>query len=387
MPTPLACFAVTAPGLEAPTAAELRQLQLLPTPTTGGVEFSGALTDVYRANLHLRTANRVLLRLGTFRATAFWELRKQASRLPWAEYLSPAQAVCVRATCHKSKLYHSSGVAERVVGAISDSLGQPVLTRPTLDEDDATAVAATAAPPQLIVVRLLHDQCTISLDTSGLLLHQRGYRLATAKAPLRETLAAGILHLAQWDEQAPLLDPFCGAGTVVIEAALRAAQRPPGQNRRFAFMDWPNFDLQAWGTLLAATPPRPAPALPQLFASDRDAGAIAATHANAARAEVSAYLDCAQRAVSAIEPPPTPGWVITNPPYGLRVSEHAALRNLYAQFGHTLRAKCPGWRVAFLCPDPALAHQTGLTFDPAHCPTLVNGGMRVTLWQSIVPKA
>lgn len=387
-------YAVTAPGLEALAAQELRRLGLLkgdPTSGTaeretrplshqeseaGGVAFDGELEDLYRANLHLRTASRVLVRLGTFRAVSFPELRKKARRLAWERYLAPGQPVALRTTCHKSRLYHSDAVAERVAGAIGDRLGSPtppVKVKPSSDE----STGAAGEHHQLVVVRMLNDECTVSVDASGQLLHRRGYRLASAKAPLRETLAAALLLAAGWDEAAPLLDPFCGSGTIAIEAALLAQGLPPGHSRRFAFMKWPAFDPKRWGALLAAAQPRPTAALPVILASDRDAGAIRLARENAERAGVAQAIEFSTRAVSAITPPAGPGWVVTNPPYGVRVSANQDLRNLYAQLGHVLRRHCSGWQVAILSSDRKLLAQTGLRLDTSF--TTVNGGVKVRL--------
>jgi len=219
-------FAVAAPGLEPYTALELRKIDLLPSPpgqdpasppqgypqkTTGGVPFRGRLKAVYMANLWLRTASRVLLRLGEFHAAAFSETRKKASRLEWERFIIPGRAVAIRVTCRKSRLYHSDAVAERVAGAIADRIGK---SSPLVKFDPQSSDKL----PQLIIVRLFHDQCTISIDTSGANLHRRGYRLATAKAPLRETLAANMLLASGWDMTSPLLDPFCGSGTTCLSA-------------------------------------------------------------------------------------------------------------------------------------------------------------------------
>lgn len=367
-------FVVSAPGMEALIAREMRALELtgkrVAQPTVGGVEFTGSLQDLYRMNLHLRTASRVIVRLGEFYAAAFSELRKKASRLPWEHYLRPGQPVALRVTCHQSKLYHSDAVAERVVGAIGDRLGAPS-ELVGWDEDSAEL------PPQIVVVRLLDNLCTVSVDASGLLLHRRGYRLATAKAPLRETLAAAMLLASGWDGAAPLLDPFCGSGTIPIEAALLARQIAPGKARRFAFMDWPDFAADLWEEVRAAALAAERDAAPQILASDRDAGAIRAAEANAARAGVADAITFTCQAVSAITPPPGPGWVVTNPPYGVRVSAAKDLRNLYAQFGNVLRTHCSGWRVALLCSSLPLLQQTALRLDTSL--SWVNGGLRVLL--------
>jgi putative N6-adenine-specific DNA methylase len=377
-------FAITAPGMEKLTSLELRQLGMLGSAVEaqrqaegGGVEFSGGLEELYWANLHLRTASRVVVRLGDFYAAAFSELRKKAGRLRWERYLRPGQPVSLHVTCHKSKLYHSDAVAERVAGAIGDRLGRPTpLLKPSETEQDQ--------PPQLALVRLVNDHCTISVDSSGALLHRRGYRLATAKAPLRETLAAGMLMAAGWDRTSPLLDPFCGSGTIAIEAAMMAGGLPPGRRRRFAFMDWPGYEAKQWEALLAEVQPRSASELPVIQASDRDAGAIEMARANAERAGTAEWIEFACRAVSAIEPPEEPGWVVANPPYGLRVSEGKDLRNLYAQLGNVLRRGCPGWRVAILCSDRKLLAQTGLILDTSV--EMVNGGVKVWLGRGrVVP--
>lgn len=413
-------FAVCAPGLEPFLAQEIEQLgrhsptvnreadgakggepasasrihPALPSgpgdlcPGEGGVEFGGSLSDLYRANLWLRTANRILVRLGEFYATAFPELRRKAGHLSWERYLAPGRPVALRVTCRKSRLYHSGAVAQRIAGAIADRLGQPPLVA-TFDED--------ADLPQLIVVRLASDRCTISVDSSGALLHRRGYRLAGAKAPLRETLAAGMLIASGWDMVSPLLDPFCGSGTIAIEAAMMARGIAPGGARRFALMDWPNFDGQMWAALLAdadrrgggtgrgtgggtggVTPPLHAP---QISASDRDAGAVESAIANAERAGVADLIEFSCRAVSAIEPPGSVGWVVTNPPYGVRVSGGRDLRNLYAQFGNVMRARCPGWHIALLreADSDQLIRNTGLPFDVPQGIGLVNGGLKVKL--------
>lgn len=368
-------FAVTAPGLEALTALELGRLGLLPASfvadqQAGGVPFEGTADALYRANLHLRTASRVLVRLGMFYAAAFSELHKKASRLPWERYLAPGQPVAVRVTCHKSKLYHSDAVAERIARAIADKLGKEVPRLKPGDEDAEN-------PPQLVVARLVNDQCTISIDSSGELLHRRGYRQAVAKAPLRETLAAGMLLASGWDAASPLLDPFCGSGTIPIEAALLALGFAPGRSRRFAFMNWPSFDAKIWKSILAESTPPTRTEMPIIQASDRDAGAVRMAQENAERAGVAGCIQFTCRAVSAIEPPAGPGWVVANPPYGLRVSEGKDLRNLYAQFGNVLRVKCPAWQVAILCNDVALLAQTGIKLDTSL--SLINGGVNVRL--------
>jgi putative N6-adenine-specific DNA methylase len=352
---PFSLFAVTAPGLEALTGRELEQLGLPPIGTEpGGVSFQGSLLDLARANLWLRTASRVLLRLGSFQARALGELERKSSTLPWGQWLPPGVPLVVRATSRKSRLYHQRAVAERIAAG-SGAAGTA-----------ATGAAAgeEEAPGQLVIVRLFRDECSVSLDSSGALLHRRGYRLQTAKAPLRETLAAALLIASGWPPKEPLLDPFCGSGTIPIEAALLARGLPPGARRDFAFRHWPSWDEALWRTLVAeaeagALPRAPAP----ILGADRDAGAIAAARANAERAGVARDIEFRAAALSALAPPAGRGHLVTNPPFGVRIGDRKALRDLYARLGQVARARLSEWELTLLVPSTPLEHATGLQFD------------------------
>ncbi len=390
-------FAATAPGLEPFTAQEIQSL--FPEPATisdaedkeslralppfavqidpGGVTFKGDLSTLYRTNLHLRTASRILARVGNFfYATTFPELQKRASRLPWERFLAPGQPVAIHITCHGSKLFHQGTVARTILAALAERMGQP---SPSVKADQHIE----DHPPQLVMVRLVDNQCTVSMDSSGELLYKRGYRQAVAKAPLRETLAAAMLMASGWDKASPLLDPFCGSGTIPIEAALMALGIPPGINRRFAFMDWPNFDQALWDDLHRRSSIVRGQLQPLVIqASDRDAGAIKMAHENAERAGGADIIEFKCQAVSSITPPPERGWVVTNPPYGLRVSEGKDLRNLYAQFGNVLRLHCPGWQVAVLSSDPVLLGQMWMDLDTSL--GFVNGGIQVRVARGVV---
>ncbi len=278
--------------------------------------------------------------------------------------------MALRVTCHKSRLFHSAAVTERVMESIGSRLGRIPPTKKFGGEEEGN-------PPQLIFVRLVENRCTLSLDSSGALLSRRGYRLATAKAPLRETLAAGILMASGWDLKSPLIDPFCGAGTIPIEAALMARKIAPGLHRHFAFMDWPNFDAETWERLKALSREGEAKSLPPIMGSDRDAGAIRAAGENAERAGVADSIVFSRRALSDLEPPPGPGWVVTNPPHGVRLKSQRDLRTLYIRLGRVLRAKCPRWNAAILCGGDSLLELTGIKFDRWF--PMRSGGLRVTL--------
>lgn len=377
-------FAVAAPGLAPLVAAELRALSALGVrdviEEAEGVAFAGGGDALLAANLWLRTASRVLVRLGTFRARTFFELERKANAVPWADVVVPGRELSLRVTCRKSKLYHSGAVAQRLAAAIERQIGGVVQRDVGEDEDED-------APVQLLVVRLLHDVCTVSADSSGALLHRRGYRQAVARAPLRETLAAAALLGSGWRGDAPLFDPMCGSGTIAIEGALMARRIAPAlawPDRRFSFMDWPGYDESVWIRLVASAREAELPASPiPIVATDRDAGAIEAALSNAKRAKVSADIRFDVASLSASEPPMGTGWLVSNPPYGVRVGESEALRNLYARLGQLARERLGGWQVALLSADARLEAQTRLDFEQRLATS--NGGIRVRLLVARVP--
>jgi len=333
------------------------------------VTFKGELEALYRANLHLRTASRVLARLGNFfYAKTYKDLLEKASRLPWERFLYPGQPVTLRVSYHESRLNHARPISEAVYEAIAARLGQP--SQGNTDDNNGTATQ------QLVVVRVANDQVTVSIDSSGMLLYKRGYRQAIAKAPLRETLAAAIIMASGWDRQSPLLDPFCGSGTIPIEAAMMALGIPPGAKRQFAFINWPNYDETLWEQVKKAVE-RSDIEMPSIMGSDRDAGAVRMAKSNAERAGVAEFIQFENHALSHVHPPRKKGWVVTNPPYGERISKGADLRNLYAQFGNVLRQHCAGWQVALLSNDRMLLGQTHLNLDTTM--SLRNGGIKVHL--------
>jgi putative N6-adenine-specific DNA methylase len=377
---PLSIFAATAPGLEPLTASELRALGIRAAAEQGGVAWTGGAEELYTANLWLRTASRVTVGAAEFRARTFFELERHARKIPWERWVTKGRAVRLRVTSRKSKLYHEGAIAERVLDAIErrvGSLGGAEVARDDEGDEDA-------GDAQLFVVRFVRDGCIVRADASGALLHLRGYRQAIAKAPLRETLAAAMLLGSRWPGDVPLLDPMCGSGTIAIEGALMARGIAPGlagadrEPRRFAFQEWPEADLAAWGRVVeraqsAIRRTTPAP----IQGSDRDAGAIEAASANAERAGVREDVELAVAPVSAIDPPPGPGWIVTNPPYGVRVGETEALRNLYAALGGTARQRAPGWTMALLSAEARLDAQVGVEFQNAL--ETRNGGIPVHL--------
>ncbi len=371
---PLAIFLAATPGLEATLAEEARDLGFAdPIAAPGGVMTCGGWPEVWRANLLLRGAGRVLVRIGQFRALHLAQLDKRARKLPWAAVLRPGAPVRVDASCQKSRIWHGGAAAERVARAITEGIGAPAAAGVGAD----AGAGAGADADIRILVRIVDDLCTISLDTSGEPLHRRGAKLDVGKAPLRETLAALFLRQCGYRGAEPVVDPMCGSGTLVLEAAEIALGLAPGRARSFAFERLAGFDADAFAALKAAHAPRETPL--RFHGFDRDPGAVEASRANAARAGVETVASFAQAPVSALTPPMGPvGLVIVNPPYGERLGDKDDLRALYATLGRVLRERFAGWRVGLITSEPALAHAAALPFLPPGAP-VPHGPLRIQL--------
>lgn len=358
-------FLVAAPGLEAALYAEVRGRRFKAAKQVpGGVLVKGKWPDVWRANLELRGVTRVLARIAAFRVLHLAQLDKRARKVAWGDILRKDVPVRVEASCTRSRIYHSGAAAQRISRAIVEELGAPV-------SDEAAVV---------IKARIEDDLCTISLDSSGESLHKRGHKAAVGKAPLRETLAALFLRECGFEGTEPVVDPMCGSGTFVIEAAEIAAGLNPGRTRHFAFEQLANFDAARWQAMQAADTFRQ-PAI-RFFGSDRDAGAVKAAEQNAKRSGVEAFTSFRQQAISDLVPPEgPPGLVIVNPPYGTRIGDRKPLFGLYGALGQVLTSRFSGWRVGLITTDASLAQTTGLPFAPSGPPVL-HGGLKVTLFRA-----
>ncbi len=378
-------FTPAVPGLETEVQRELWTLGAHPMAEDGGFFWKGTWRDFYRAQLMLRTAGRVLVRIKEFEALSFAELETAVADLPWRRFLTPGRAFKLKVTCTKSKLYHEDAVAERVAKAAETAGGQWF---PAAEDGDA----------QLFVVRAFRDRFTVSVDGSGEHLHKRGYRQQTSKAPLRETVASALLCAADWipsaaegtgrgaatrykTPEADLTDPFCGSGTIVIEAALAARRIPPGMAnagltpRAYSFQNWPSFDAEEWTKTVDSLKSKVLEKAPMtLRGSDRDEGALAAARGNALRAGVAGDITWERKAVIDAKLPEN-GWVVTNPPFGIRVSEGAELRDLYAVFGRLTARQ--GLRAAWLCADPQFMRAAG--GDWIKLRNFPNGGIDLTM--------
>jgi len=307
------------------------------------------------------------LGIGSFMAFHLAQLDKRATKFPWADTLPPGTCVKVEVTCSKSKIYHDKAAAQRIENALI-SCGYQI----------------TPTAQVSLKVRIDDNRVTLSLDTSGESLHKRGHKEAIGKAPMRETLASLFLRQAGYDGTGPVLDPMCGSGTFLIEAAEMAHNLQPGRTRSFAFEHLRGFDPDAFSALRRrADPPEGAA---QFFGSDRDPGAIRMAKENAMRARVSGLCDFQNLSLSDLQCPATladrpPGLVITNPPYGGRIGNKHMLHGLYASLGAALRQNFPGWRAAIITSEPSLAKSTGLAFKPKSAP-VPHGGLKIWLFQT-----
>ncbi|MDF1727527.1 MAG: class I SAM-dependent RNA methyltransferase [Sulfitobacter sp.] len=363
--TPFEIFAVCPPGLEATLCEEVVERGFAgATAQPGGVRFEGGWTEVWRANLELRGAARVLVRVGQFMAFHLAQLDKRARKFPWGELLRADVPVKVQVSCKASKIYHAGAATQRIERALSESHGLTVS-----DEAGLT-----------IKVRIHDNQVTISLDSSGAALHQRGHKEAVGKAPMRENLAALFLRQCGYAGVEPVVDPMCGSGTFVIEAAEIAMGLQPGRTRGFAFEQLASFDGEGFDSL-RQEPPRHA--LSHEFrGSDRDQGAIRMAQANAARSGVADLTHFACHGAAEVRPPEGPrGLVMVNPPYGGRVGSKGLLYALYGSFGETMKQHFKGWRVGLVTSEPGLAKATGLPWKPLG-PPVSHGGIKVWCWQT-----
>ncbi len=333
-------FAIAPPGLEPALEAEAAALGFSPRRVEGGVELEGPAGLHQEANLRLRTASRVLLRLGSFRAPDVGALTRGLAALDLRHVWDGKEAPKLSVAAHGSRVPGNA-----VPSAAARAWRLSSVGRAGALEEEEESQGLT------LLIRLEGLECTVSADTSGGTLHRRGYRQEIGRAPLRETLAAGILELAGYNGTEPLVDPMCGSGTFLIEGAWKSMRRAPGLERSFAFEHFPSFNKAAWEArrARARSEALTAPRGP-LHGFDINAGALGTARRNARRAGLTLALE--RRDVKTLEAPvPGPGLVVANPPYGKRVGEGGELPALYRALGATLRRAFPGWRTALLVPD------------------------------------
>ncbi|MEQ8763727.1 MAG: THUMP domain-containing protein [Planctomycetota bacterium] len=366
-------FAMCAPGFEPVLHQELRSLRFGKIERqVGGVHFEGRFEEGMRANLWLRTAVRVLMRLDRFEARDADALYRGISEIDWSRYLRPTGSLVVQAHSKDSSLDHTLFIEQKTKDAIVDQFRERTGERPSIDKD---------RPDLGVFVHFYRDRCTLSVDMSGDSLHKRGWRRAQTRAPLSETLAAAVLQFSRWDRRSPLLDPFCGSGTLLIEAALLAGGYAPGRYReRFGFEAWPSHDEAAWRRLRDEA--RDAGELPPklvLRGWDEDPMAVAAAKENVIAAGFEGRIEILRGEASRFAPRHGwNAWVVTNPPYGERIgAKGTTLGALYNQFGQQLREHCEGYHYALLSGNPKLSDSLGLT--PDKVVPLQNGALECRL--------
>jgi putative N6-adenine-specific DNA methylase len=347
------CFAAVPRGAEEIAAAELTALGAQNVCAgKGGVAFVADRAGLYRANLWLRSASRVLVQLSVFPCTSPAELYAGVHAIDWMEVITPSMTLAVDCSLRDSALTHSGFVALKTKDAVVDRIREACGSRPNVN---------TASPDVRINVHLHKNVCTVSLDSSGDPLDRRGYRLERNDAPLRETLAAAVVALTGWDGSIPLADPMCGSGTIPIEAALVAGRVAPGLQRSFGFQSWLDYDDRLWEQLLkeAGSGIRTLP-VGLVTGYDLDSRALKLASRNAAKAGFEGQIHFFHAALDTFQPEGDAGVVIINPPYGKRLGDEEELKELYCQIGDIMKKRCRGWTGYVLTGNLELAKYIGL---------------------------
>ncbi|MEG4345543.1 THUMP domain-containing protein [Microcoleus sp. A003_D6] len=347
-------FATVARGLETIAAQELERLGAQDVkPDFTGVYFAGDRALLYRVNLWSRTIFRVLMPIAEFRCYNSDMLYREVQKIPWDEYLYPENTLAVNCTGGNEKLNHTHFTALQVKNAIADQQRLQFNKRSNVDVEH---------PDLLINIHIHQDRAILSLDSSGGSLHRRGYRPAMGLAPLKETLAAALLEMAEWTPDLPFLDPMCGSGTLPLEASLKALNIAPGLFReKFGFMNWRDFDEPLWDKLWAEAENSELPELKQVVAGcDRDFDMLTQARTNAQQAGISGKIQFAQTELSQLEAPADRGVLICNPPYGERLGDASELGDLYKMLGDIFKNRFKGWNAFILTGNKELGKKVGL---------------------------
>jgi putative N6-adenine-specific DNA methylase len=371
-PVPTNYFASCPRGLEQPLADELATLGAGNIENTqGGVHFAGNLAVCYGVNLHSRIASRILWKLSVGPYRTEDDVYKAALALPWENWFSPQQTIRVNVTGSNCPLKSLDFITLRIKDAVCDRFREKSGSRPDVD---------TAAPDMRVHAFIDATQLTLYLDTSGEPLYKRGLRRESNEAPLRENLAAGILSLTGWEPGMALLDPMCGSGTFLLEAAQISLNIAPGSKRSFAFEKMKMFDAPLWKRLLnhAKSSERAVEALP-LYGSDLFGEALKAARVNFEQAGLAETVSLKQANMLEISAPAASGIMVTNPPYGVRLGDDEELAAFYPKLGHLLKQKFAGWNCYFLTADLRLAKLIRLS--ASRRTVLFNGNLECRLFE------
>lgn len=365
-------FATCPRGLEAVLAEELQSIGAKSlNPTDGGVGFSGDMPLCYRANLESRVATRIMWRVGQGKYRSEDDLYQAAMALDWPKWFKVERSFMVKVTGIKCPLKSLEFITLRIKDAVCDRFREAGGSRPDID---------TRQPDVRIHAFLTADGYQLYLDTSGNALYQRGQRRASVEAPLRENLAAGILKLSGWVPGTPLLDPMCGSGTFLLEAAMMALDIAPGSGRTFGFEKLENFDASTWRAMREAAKARAKPVdFMEIYGSDADLRAVRVAKQNLEQAGLLEAVWLTQKDVTQIEAPAETGTLLTNPPYGVRIGEQEELAALYPRIAETLKRRFAGWDTWFLTSDLRMPKLMRLT--PSKKIPLFNGPLECRLFE------
>jgi putative N6-adenine-specific DNA methylase len=364
-----AFFASCPRGLEALLVRELGSLGIAdPAPVAGGVSFSGGWDACYRANLWSRVASRILWRVGEFDYRSEHDLYSAVRALDWPRYFAVDRTLRVNVTAQQSPLKSLEFATLRIKDAVCDRFRDALGKRPSVER---------ANPDVRVHAFLEAARGTLYLDTSGEPLFKRGWRSEAAEAPLRENLAAGIVMLSGWQPGEPLLDPMCGGGTLVVEAAAIARAKPPGGRRHFAFERLAAFDPHLWRRVQDEEPFKAAN--PKLYASDNDPKALNAARRNLAAAGVERWVTIERADVLERVAPAPGGVMVLNPPYGERLGSPEELARFYPLLGNQLKKHFVGWRCYIFTADLRLPKLIGLA--PSARIPLWNGALECRLYE------
>ena len=369
MPT-IPLIATCSFGLEALVKRELQALGFDDLqPSNGKVEFQAMLEDIPRANLWLRCAGRVLLKMGEFKALTFDELFEGTKSLPWERWVTKDGRFTVTGKAVKSALGSVRACQSIVKKAIVERLKESYQT----DWFEETG------PEFTVQISMLNDVATLTIDTSGFGLNKRGYRAGAGQAALRETLAAALVNLSFWRPDRLLIDPMCGSGTILIEAAMIARNIAPGLKRTFASEAWPAIPKSAWDGVRKDAQNAKQNVELKLFGYDIDPEAIAAAKQNARRAGVESYITFEQKDIKDLWIDQQYGMIISNPPYGIKLGEFREMNEIYISLHKTFRKKT-GWSVYILTADKKFPDYFKRA-QPDKVRKLFNGNIEVNYYQ------
>jgi putative N6-adenine-specific DNA methylase len=365
-------FATCPRGLEALLQAELQAVGAKDIkPTDGGVGFAGELSVCYAANLHSRIATRILMQAGRGQYATEDDLYEAAYKLNWPNWFDVKHDFMVKVTGVKCPLKSLEFATLRIKDAVCDKFRQVVDSRPYID---------TKTPAVRIHAYLTADSYVYYVDTSGDALYMRGNRKASIEAPLRENLAAGILQLSGWQAGQPLLDPMCGSGTFLLEAAMIALNIAPGLKRNFGFEKLKNFESDTWKKIINSALKNAKPTTFQkIYGSDSDLRAVRIAKQNLEEAGLLEAVQLSQVNITEVIPPADNGVLVANPPYGVRIGEDEELAALYPKMGEALKRKFAGWNTYFLTNDLRLPKLMRLT--PSKRTPLYNGPLECRLFE------